>query len=140
MKINNCKQLLERITGERVETEDRAKQLMEKIVFKYTECGCVFDADENGVYVRGYAEGHIEAELPTNSLDWGFTIEEYNDALDQADAEGVMAWNEANDEDYYGLDVDGAADFFEPTKVDTTNMITEEEWNEERKKTDLGDN
>ena len=98
MKINNCIQLLEEIVGERVETEDRAKQLMEKIVFKYTECGCVFNADENGVYVAGYAEGS-DAELPGHSLNWGFTIEEYNAALDQADAEGVEEWHLANDED-----------------------------------------
>jgi len=91
-------QLLEEIVGERVETEDRAKQLMEKIVFKYTQCGCVFDADENGVYVAGYAEGS-DAELPMNSLNWGFTIEEYNDALDQADAEGVEEWELANEYD-----------------------------------------
>ena len=98
MKINNCRQLFEEIVGEKVETEDRAKQLMEKIVFKYTECGCVFDADENGVYVAGYAEGS-DAELPMNSLNWGFTIEEYNDALDQADAEGVEEWELANNEE-----------------------------------------
>ena len=98
MKINNCIQLLEEIVGERVETEDRAKQLMEKIVFKYTECGCVFDADENGVYVAGYAEGS-DAELPGHSLDWGFTMDEYNDALDQADAEGVEEWELANELD-----------------------------------------
>ena len=98
MKINNCIQLLEEIVGEKVETEDRAKQLMEKIVFKYTECGCVFDADENGVYVAGYAEGS-DAELPGHTLNWGFTIEEYNAALDQADAEGVEEWHLANDED-----------------------------------------
>ena len=98
MKINNCRQLFEEIVGEKVETEDRAKQLMEKIVFKYTDCGCVFDADENGVYVAGYAEGS-DAELPMNSLNWGFTIEEYNDALDQADAEGVEEWELANNEE-----------------------------------------
>ena len=98
MKINNCRQLFEEIVGEKVETEDRAKQLMEKIVFKYTECGCVFDADENGVYVAGYAEGSA-AELPGHTLNWGFTIEEYNAALDQADAEGVEEWELANNEE-----------------------------------------
>jgi len=98
MKINNCIQLLEEIVGERVETEERAEQLMEKIVFKYTDCGCVFGTNDNGVYVAGYAEGS-DAELPTHYLKWGFTIEEYNAALDQADAEGVEEWHLANDED-----------------------------------------
>jgi len=98
MKINNCIQLWEGIVGEKVETEDLAKQCMKKSVFKYTECGCVFDADENGVYVAGYAEGS-DAELPGHSLDWGFTMDEYNDALDQADAEGVEEWELANEYD-----------------------------------------
>jgi len=98
LKINNCRQLWEGIVGEKVETEDQAKQRMKKSVFKYTECGCIFNSDEIGVFLSGYAEGS-DAELPGHSLDWGFTMDEYNDALDQADAEGVEAWYEANDED-----------------------------------------
>lgn len=98
MKINNCKQLLEKIAGERVETEDQARGIIEKNVFKYTNCGCSFDADDNGVCVTGYAEGS-EAELPMNYLDWGFTIEEYHDALRQADEEGVNEWHLINDDD-----------------------------------------
>ena len=101
MKINNCRELWEGITGEKLETEERARQLMEKSVFKYTECGCIFDANENGVRVGGYAEGS-DAELPMHSLNWGFTMEEYNAALDKADDQGVEAWHEANDEDLEG--------------------------------------
>ena len=98
MKINNCKELWEGITGEKLETEERARQLMEKSVFKYTQCGCIFGTYPEGIYVGGYAEGS-DGELPMHSLDWGFTMEEYNAALDEADAEGVDAWHEANDED-----------------------------------------
>jgi hypothetical protein len=101
MKINNCKELWEGITGEKLETEERAKQLISKSAFKYTQCGCVFGTYPEGIYVAGYAEGS-DAELPTYSLNWGFTIEEYWDALGQADAEGVEAWHEANDEDLEG--------------------------------------
>ena len=102
MKINNCIQLLDEwagtVDGIPLADEDHAKQIMEKYIFKYTECGCVFDADENGVYVAGYAEGS-DAELFVHSLNWGFTIEEYNDALAQADAEGVEEWERANEYD-----------------------------------------
>ena len=98
MKINNCKELLAEQAGIVLQDEDEAKRAIKKNTFKYTECGCVFDADENGVYVAGYAEGS-DAELPMNSLNWGFTIEEYNDALDQADAEGVEEWERANEYD-----------------------------------------
>jgi len=98
MKINNCMQLWEGIVGEKVETEDLAKQRMKKSVFKYTECGCTFDADERGVSVAGYAEGS-DAELPRHILSWGFTIEQFNYALNEADAEGVEEWELANEYD-----------------------------------------
>ena len=107
MKINNCRELwYEWMGGEKVETEERALALLEKWVFKGTDCGCVFgtmlttdqSADPEGIYVGGYAEGS-DAELPLHTLEWGFTIEEFNAALDEADAEGVEAWHEANDED-----------------------------------------
>ena len=88
MKINNCKELwyewLGGTTGDKAadsigeETEERALALLEKWVCKGTECGCV---------------------LPLHTLKWGFTIEEFNAALDEADKEGVEAWHEANDED-----------------------------------------
>jgi hypothetical protein len=98
MKINNCIELWEEIGGWKVEMEERAEQLMVKSVFKYTKCGCVFGTNDTGVYVSGYAEGS-DAELHTHYLKWGFTMDEYNAALDQADAEGVEEWNRANDLD-----------------------------------------
>jgi len=98
MKINNCIQLHEQVSGWKVEMEYRAVELMEKTVFKYTNCGCVFGTNDNGIYVAGYAEGS-DAELPTHYLKWGFTMDEYNAALDQADAEGVEEWERANEYD-----------------------------------------
>ena len=98
MKINNCRELLAEQVGAVLQDEDEARLVLEKNTFKYTECGCVFDADENGVYVAGYAEGS-DAELPGHSLNWGFTIEEFNDALNDADAEGVEEWERANEYD-----------------------------------------
>ena len=98
MKINNCIQLWEEIAGEKVETEGRAIVLMENSVFKYTDCGCVFGTNDDGIYVAGYAEGS-DAELPPHYLNWGFTMDEYNAALAQADAEGVEEWELANNEE-----------------------------------------
>ena len=123
MKINNCKELWCEWMGDHIEdskvSETFSQQLLRKWVFKGTECGCVFDSDEKGVIVGGYAEGS-DAELPMHNLDWGFTIEEFTEALDDADREGCFAWHEANDEDL------------------ATVMITEEEWLEENNKTNPG--
>ena len=102
MKINNNKELWSEWMGGE-EPETKSQQLLRKWVFKGTECGCIFDSDEKGIMVGGYAEGS-DAELPLHHLDWGFTIKEFNEALEFADKEGVEAWNEAND------------------------MITEEDW------------
>ena len=99
MSIYNCKQLVQEWSGADFgDDEQHSKQIMEKHIFKYTACGCVFDADENGVYVAGYAEGS-DAELPMHSLNWGFTVDEFNDVLNDADAEGVEEWERANNEE-----------------------------------------
>ena len=120
MKINNNRELWSAWMGDHIEdskvSETFSQQLLRKWVFKGTECGCIFDSDEKGIMVGGYAEGS-DAELPTYDLKWGFTINAFKEALDYADADGVEAWNEAEDgswtEAYASLD-----------------MITEEEWND----------
>ena len=114
MKINNNSELWsEWMFGEK-EPETKSQQLLRKWVFKGTESGCVFDSDEKGIMVGGYAEGS-EAELPRYDLDWGFTINAFKEALDYADADGVEAWNEANEDDW-------------SEAYASLDMITEEEW------------
>ena len=91
MIINNIFQLAAGIGVH----EDRVS-LIAKSVFKYTECGCVFNETETGVSVCGYAEG-ADAECVPVKLDYPFTMDEYWAALQQADDEGVELWNEWND-------------------------------------------
>ena len=99
MKINNCIQLLDEWSGGgQADAEWHAKQIMEKYIFKYTECGCCFIADEGGVTVAGYAEGS-DADLAPYYLEWGFTIEEFNYVLNEADADGVEEWDRVNGDD-----------------------------------------
>ena len=134
MKINNNRELWSEWIGDHIDetrTEESARMLLEKYVFKGTECGCVFDSDEKGIMVGGYAEGS-DAELPMRGLDWGFTIEEFTEALDDADKEGCFAWLEANDEDLARVvDEDDWTEAYA-----SLDMITEEEWNEENNKSD----
>jgi hypothetical protein len=98
MRITNCVQLWTAYGGWLAPMEERSKQLLEKSIFKHTQCGCVFDADEDGVILIGYAEGS-DAWLPPHTLDWGFTMDEFNAALAQADEEGVEEWERANEYD-----------------------------------------
>ena len=98
MKINNCKELWKEWMGGSEETEERSLTLLEKWVFKGTECGCIFGTVPEGIYVGGFAEGS-DAELPMHLLEWGFTVGEFIVALEQADEEGVEEWELANDED-----------------------------------------
>jgi len=120
MKINNNKELWSEWMGDHIfansevwedskVSETFSRQLLKKWIFKGTECGCVFKSDEKGIMVGGYNELGESAELPMHDLEWGFTIEEFNEALDYADKEGCIAWHEAHDQDL-------------------GNMITEEEW------------
>jgi hypothetical protein len=102
MKINNCRELWAAWMGERSwveeETEEKSIALLEKWVFRGTKCGCIFGINENGVYVGGYAEGS-DAELPIYTLVYPFTLEEWTEALDHADAEGIEEWDRANELD-----------------------------------------
>jgi len=99
MKIENCMQLLKEWVGHEARDEEHAKALATKFCFKYTDCGCVFDCDSEGVTVAGFAE-LSDGECPPYHLYWGFTIKEFNDALDQADDDGVAEWNACNEVDW----------------------------------------
>ena len=96
LTIKSCSDLLSTIGfGPHDETEERCEKLISKSVFKSTECGCCFSADEIGITVMGYAEGS-DVELPEHQLDWGFRIEKFWEVLNIADEEGCLAWDEAN--------------------------------------------
>ena len=130
MKITNNKELWSEWIGDHIEdakaSETFSQQLLRKWVFRGTECGCIFDSDEKGIMVGGYAEGS-DGELPMHDLDWGFTIEEFTEVLEAADKEGCIAWHEANEDDW-------------SEAYASLDMITEEEWNEENNKNNPGRN
>jgi hypothetical protein len=67
-------------------------------VYRYTDCGCVFDSDEDGVVVAGYAEG-ADAECPDHRLNYPFTKAEWDTELECADLEGCEMWHLWNDDD-----------------------------------------
>ena len=96
--INNNKELWEAMTGGPVEiTEEDAKTQVEGAIYKSSECGCSFISDSAGVSLTGYAEGSDTALNP-KVLFWGFTYEEFNNTVAEADAEGVAEWHSANGE------------------------------------------
>ena len=95
--INNNKDLWNAMMGTTVTsyTEEEAQAAVEKAVFKSTECGCSIISDSAGVSLTGYAEGS-SAEFNPKILFWGFTYEQFNDTVAEADAEGVAEWHSAN--------------------------------------------
>ena len=70
---------------------------VERVIFKHTDCGCVFDHDQDGIEVAGYAEG-ADAECPTHRLDYPFDEYDFEATLEQADDEGCVLWHEWNDD------------------------------------------
>ena len=95
--INNNIDLWSTMMGVPVDdiTEEEAKARVTNQVFKLTDCGCSFDCTEDGISLTGYAE-NSEIELPSHSLEWGFTYDEWNGAMAEADAEGVLEWYNVN--------------------------------------------
>ena len=69
---------------------------IERMVYKYTDCGCCYLAKEDYISIAGYAEGSGDAECPEHLLYFPFTIEEWENALSEADREGCELWEECN--------------------------------------------
>lgn len=74
--------------------------------FKYTECGCCYSSRQGGIMVCGYAEGSGDAECPSHNLDFPFTLEQFNTALQLADDEGCELWDMCHDEDGNEIDLE----------------------------------
>jgi hypothetical protein len=79
---------------------------VERAVYKYTECGCCFDSDEDGVVVAGYAEG-ADADCQEYRLNYPFTEAEWDTALACADSDGCEMWHEWNDNEWAVVYMDG---------------------------------
>lgn len=75
--------------------EGASEAVVEKWVFKTTECGCCFRKLPDGVSFCGYAEG-ADAECPEHRLTYPFRMDDFWRELDAADAEGVAMWHEWN--------------------------------------------
>ena len=95
--INNNIELWTTLIGTHSLTESEAQAAITESVYKSTECGCSFISDSAGISLTGYAEGS-NAELNPKVLFWGFTYEEFNETMAEADAEGVEEWHIANGE------------------------------------------
>lgn len=68
---------------------------IQRCVYKYTDCGCVFTGDDESVTVAGYAEGS-DVELPIHELRFPFDARTFDLTLDIADEEGSQEWYRAN--------------------------------------------
>jgi hypothetical protein len=98
LEITSCFQLLEEWMGRGLVTNEYyAENFIGRQLSKSTICGVSFRTDTYGIYISGYAEGS-EADLPEHNLRWGeFTLDDFNDTVTDADAEGVEEWNAAQD-------------------------------------------
>jgi len=88
--IHNIKQLAEHV-GVPACFQGEYDKAVARLVYKYTDCGCTFDHDQNGIEVAGYAEG-ADAECPTHRLDYPFSGEAFWCTLELADEEGCEMW------------------------------------------------
>jgi len=70
---------------------------IERVIFKYTTCGCCYTATKDYISVNGYAEGSGDAECPEHRLYFPFKISEFDSALEEADREGCELFEECNE-------------------------------------------
>lgn len=75
-----------------VSSKEPLIQIIQKTVFRSTQCGCTFNCTPTGVSVSGYCEGS-DNELPVHTLTYPFAASAFWSALDEADAEGDNEWD-----------------------------------------------
>jgi hypothetical protein len=61
-------------------------------LYKDTSCGIGFHHDASGVTVSGYCEG-TDADCPAHHLAWGFSAEQFDAAVEEADQDGCAMWD-----------------------------------------------
>ncbi len=94
MRIHNIEQLASYV-GVPSCFEGDYERAVERAVYKYTECGCVFSAMPEYVVVAGYAEG-ADAECEGHVLTYPFDGQDWDAALAEADADGCAMFYEWN--------------------------------------------
>lgn len=89
-KIQNLAELALHVGAARPTKESIARRL-----YKDTTCGIGFHPDDYGVVVSGYCEGDV-GDCPTHYLKWGFTAEQFDKAVEQADKDGCDLWEQTH--------------------------------------------
>ena len=84
-------------------TDEACKAGIARRLYKDTACGIGFSCTERGVTVAGYCEG-TDAECAPHVLLFPFKPEEFDAAVQEADADGCALWDDTHGCDECGLD------------------------------------
>ena len=68
---------------------------LERAVYKSTECGAWIEWDDKEVRIGSIVEGS-EAEVYPATLSFPFTMQEYEEAVQEIEADADALWREAN--------------------------------------------
>jgi hypothetical protein len=90
MKIQNLQQLAGHLGADQPTPASISRRL-----YKDTTSGISFAAGKFGVTLAGYCEGDV-GDCPLHQLNWGFTTEQFDKAVEQADKDGCDLWNETH--------------------------------------------
>ncbi len=93
-KIGSPSALLEAVLGDKL-PDTEATESMKRIVYKYTNCGAWIVFDEKGITVGSIVEG-VDQGTDSHELEYPFTIDEYNAALQEVEDEASSIWNETH--------------------------------------------
>ena len=72
-------------------------------LYKNTTCGIGFSYGASGVVVVGYCEG-TNGDCAPHRLSWGFTAEQFDEAVQRADQDGCDLWDATHGCDDCGCD------------------------------------
>jgi len=84
-------------------TEDRAKELCSKYMYKFTTCGANITFRDTGVTIGSVVEGS-EQETQYIDLEYPFSDETWHDAVEAIEDEAAAIWDMVNDPDMADID------------------------------------
>jgi len=76
---------------------DGASEL-ERALFKYTQCGMCYSADEDSITLVGYVEG-ADCDHPSETLFYPFSGQRAKDVMAHLEEEAEQMWHEWNDDE-----------------------------------------
>ena len=75
-----------------------SERVLSRALYKATNCGAWFAFCDGGIQIGSIVEG-CDADVPTHELEWPFTLDDMETAIDSVEGIADVMWRECNEVD-----------------------------------------